>query len=90
MTFAKLYNNENGDQILVVRGTNEAGNPAVNFSFIPDGLGLCSVGPSWKNNSKGWNSAEAYFEKVDEQSAIKIVEDAIQKIHDLKVRDLMN
>lgn len=79
MAFAKLYTKENGDQILVTVGSNDDCKPQVLFSFVPEGLGICTAGPTWDDTDKGWDLAESFFGKVTEESATEFVDGIIQQ-----------
>jgi hypothetical protein len=71
--FAKLYEKEDGEQILVVISTDNEGKPCVQFSFVPKGLGVCTAGPSWNDDDKGWDKAESFFESVTEEKATEFI-----------------
>ena len=73
MAFAKLYGTDK-DQILVTIDSDSDSKPQVKFSFVPEGLGVCSTGPAWTDDDAGWDKAEAFFEKVKEKQAREFVD----------------
>ena len=77
--FAKLFGTDK-DQILVKLDTNDDGNPEIRFYFEPEGLGVCSIASSWKDDSdKSWDKAEAAFALIDEEKARNVVSEMILK-----------
>ena len=71
--FAKLYETEETGQVLLKLAEGEEG-PEVRYYFVPKGLGVCSTALEFKDSEKGtaWDKAEAYFNKIDEESAIQM------------------
>jgi len=77
--FAKLFEAEIG-QVLVKIDYGDEG-PEVRFFFKPDGHGVSSVAiTGFKDDEEGWESAEKYFETIDEDRAITIAREAIESI----------
>ena len=71
--FAKLYGND-VDQILVLLGTNDEGNPEVSFYYQPEGRGVLCTVASWDENSdKTQNKAKKAFDAIDETYARRMV-----------------
>lgn len=74
--FAKLFDTEIG-QVLVKIDVNDEYFPEVRFYFKPEGLGLCSVALEYKDEDdidSAWSKAEFNFNKIDESSALKMVQ----------------
>lgn len=78
--FAKLYESELTGQILVLNDTNDDGDPTVRFTFQPKGLGLCSIGQTFKNTDEGCNHCDEFFNSVDEDLAVTYVTDALRAL----------
>lgn len=77
--FAKIYETSAVGQILVKKDEGEDQTPEVRFFFKPQGLGVCSVALTFPDTDQGWDDCDAAFEKVDEETSIKVVEEIIQK-----------
>ena len=69
--FAKLYEVEGIGQILVKIDTADDECPEVRFYVMPDGLGVSTKSFVWPNTDEGWETAEAYFDDITEESAIE-------------------
>lgn len=69
MKFAKLYETYEYGQILVMLTTNEEDKPTVLFHIQPEGFGVCSIGPTFKDTDAGWDNAEMTFDMVTEEIA---------------------
>jgi len=72
--FAKLYERD-GVQALVMIDTNDKGGPQVKIYTEPEGLGVCSIGPSWDDTPDLWDAAEKYFNSIDEGAAFAAVQE---------------
>lgn len=66
--FAKLYGTDK-DQVLVKQDINEDGCPEIRFYCEPEGLGVCSIAISFKDDENGWDKAEEVFNEVTETKA---------------------
>ena len=66
--FAKLYETSEG-QILVKRGTNPDGDPAVNICFEVEGVVRCETLFAFEDNDK----ADKCFESMNEPKALDMV-----------------
>lgn len=75
--FAKLYETEIG-QVLVKKDEGDEG-PEVRFFFTHEGYGVCSVAIQFDDNESGWDSCDITFEKVDEDMATSIANNAINE-----------
>lgn len=72
--FAKLFNDTEFGQILVVLNTCDEGNPQIVFSFQPEDLGVCNMSMNAKNDSeKAFDSFDKFFEEMDEETAVNAV-----------------
>lgn len=69
--FAKLYESKEYGQVLVMLDTGDDGTPCVSFYAEPEGFGVCSISSKFKDTEEGWDKAEAFFEKVDDEIALK-------------------
>lgn len=79
--FVKLYETEETGQILVKIDDGENG-PEVRYYFVPKGLGVCSAALEFTDDDKGkaWDKADAAFERVDEEQAIKFANTMMQEL----------
>ena len=77
--FAKLFEGDTVGQVVVILDTDEESKPQVTFKFQPEGYGVCSIGPSWPDTDEGWDNAESYFAKVDEELAFGVALDTTKK-----------
>ena len=68
--FCKLFERD-GDQILVRKGVDDDGRPAVIFEFELDPEGELSVSPKlgFNDDDEGWLKMMAAFEKTDAEAA---------------------
>lgn len=73
MKFAKLFDYEDGSQILVKNDDNEKGKPEVRFFFKPNGLGICSTALSFDDSESGCDSADSLFNSTTKQTALDFV-----------------
>jgi hypothetical protein len=72
-SFAKLYETERG-QVLVMLKEGDEGGPEIRFFVQPEGLGVCSVALSWDDGTEeSWAKADAAFERMNEAAALKSV-----------------
>ena len=67
--FAKLFEPEPGNQILVKFDESEDGGPEVRVFIKPEGLGVCSTAYCWEDSDEGWNLAKEAFVAFDEAMA---------------------
>lgn len=74
--FAKIFESEKHGQMLVIKGKDDEGNPAVIVSVMPDSLGLCSASICFEDNDTGWEQRDTTFDLMDEVAA----EDAASRI----------
>ena len=77
--FAKLYEKEGIGQVLVKLDNSEKG-PEIRYYFVPEGLGVCSVAVEFNDNADSWDKADAAFERVNEEQAIQLAREMIQKM----------
>jgi len=78
--FAKLFETEKYGQILVV--LDDVDDCAcVTFSFMPEGLGVCSAAPKFGDN---WGRASTFFDNVNEASAEAIIDSWVTQFHVLE------
>ena len=79
--FAKLYETTEVGQVLVMLdSSNDEAVPEVKFYFEPPELGVCSVGLKFEDSDSGWDKAEKCFSDIDEEKAINVVREPINKI----------
>ncbi len=69
--FAKLY--QRGDEQLLVKIEGADEGPEVRFYFEPEGFGVCSFSLGFDDNDEGWDKAESFFDKVEEEMAFSLV-----------------
>ena len=72
MTFAKMFDTEYGD-VLVMRQDDDEGNPEIRFYCEPEGLGLCSVAFSYSEDA--YERRDEGFDKVTLEMAVKVAKD---------------
>lgn len=72
--FAKLYEMDNGEQVLAKLDSDDDNNPELRFYVEPPGLGVCSIAAKWDDTKRGWDDAQEAFEKVTRDSAVKMAE----------------
>jgi hypothetical protein len=63
--FAKLFEDEKYGQILVIRDTDDEGEPCVKVMAQPHGLGICAVSLAFSNDE----DAQATFERMELEHA---------------------
>jgi hypothetical protein len=90
--FAKLYSHRKLGQVLVVLdATAEDDGLEVTYSYVPDGLGVCSVGVEfrpgggYKTQEEAAAGARDNFESVTEESAFKIIEATDKRIQESRL-----
>lgn len=80
--FAKLYEPEKGQQILVKLDAGDEG-PEVRFYCQPEGLGVCSHAIGWDDTDEGWAEAEKAFSDITEETALEARDNMIAAIQQL-------
>jgi len=81
--FAKLYNNEEVGQVLVVMMTDENHNPCVDVMFKPEGLGVCKYYIYPKDHlseEKKWEYIENVFDSITEEKAVNQAKSVIEAL----------
>ncbi len=70
--FAKIYETEVG-QILIVKEANEdSGKPEVRTYFEPEGFGVCNVAATMKDDSEeSWEQVDKLFDKMTKEKALE-------------------
>ena len=63
---------------MVIQGGDEG--VEVRFSFVPNGLGVCSAAMQYKDTDKGWEDADKFFEEMTEERAVEFARGMMQKI----------
>lgn len=81
--FAKLFETTLG-QILVMRQSGDEG-PEIAFFFDPgvDGLGVCHFKIGYPDSEEGEASADAVFERIDEEAVVKAASAQIANIKEM-------
>lgn len=75
MTFAKLFDRPEYGQVLVVLDANdESGEPELQWSVSPPGLGVCTVRLGFADSDEGWDAAEDALAKADETAADRMAQ----------------
>jgi hypothetical protein len=77
--FAKLYDYEDGLQVLVKIDDNEQGYPEVRFFFSPEDFGICSVAIIFQATDKGYERCDNLFRKTTKESALSHVEEIVRE-----------
>jgi hypothetical protein len=78
--FAKVFKTGDVGQILVVIDDGEKG-PEVQFSFVPDGLGVCRQAIQFDGDiDTAWDSAQELFDSVDEARAVEIIQPTLNML----------
>lgn len=68
--FAKIFHDEQQDQILVKLDHHpDNGRPEVRVYYCPAEYGICSSARTWPNNEAGWLGARAAFDRMTEAEA---------------------
>ena len=75
--FAKLYRNDEYGQILVMKDTDDEGNPCIYF-FVEKNEILCRIGANFDDTNEGWEKRDEGFESIDEGKAIESVKSLIE------------
>lgn len=65
--FCKIFESKDFGQILVIKDSNEDGNPAVSVKFIPDGFGLCGPDYAFTDEDEyvAWEKVDKLFDGID-------------------------
>ena len=80
--FAKLYETEFG-QILVVLDTNsDTGKPELKFSYQPADMGVCSTGINYDDTAKGIKASEHDMRNMSEKRAIAVIRKLDEMLQD--------
>jgi len=81
--FAKLYETERG-QVLVMRQSSDEG-PEIAFHFYPgvDGLGLCQFRIGYTDDDDGESKADTAFEEITQERAVSMVREAMGGIESM-------
>jgi len=74
--FAKIFETEKYGQILVKFDESDENTPEIRFYFKPTDMGVCSLAAQYKDTEKDRELSRDYFEKVDEFSAIAVIDKA--------------
>lgn len=82
-TFAKLFDTEVG-QILVIVQSSDDGDPEIRFFAKPDVLGVCSVALTYEDTDAGWGAAESAFEKIDVDMSLRATRQLFEIASQLK------
>lgn len=88
--FAKLFNTKEHGQIVVIMQANDEDNPEVRLFFKPEGLGICSVAPSFDDSDAGWGLCEQFFNSIDEERDIKWVVEISERFGILEANEHAN
>ena len=82
--FAKLYETERG-QVLVMRDTDDDYKPALKFFFYvgTESIGMSAFVMSFSDDESGEEKADTAFNNVDQELAISIAFQQIDKIKNL-------
>lgn len=72
--FAKVFNTVRG-QIVVMRDSDDDGDPALMFYAEPSGLGVCRLTLSFSDDDEGWDKLDDAFAKADERMALEVTKD---------------
>lgn len=83
LIFARTFLVEPYGQILAVAKETDDGRPEVQWSIVPPGLGLCSMGMGFEDNDEGWDRRDAYFAALVEESAAKAAHAITESIKEL-------
>ena len=70
--FAKLYETEIGQILVLLQGDDEA-KPEVRYFFEPVDLGVCSFALKYEDTDDGWDKAESIFEQTTREIAVGVV-----------------
>lgn len=72
MIFCKIFNDDQGNQILVVNDVNEEGKPSISVSIVPDGLGVCTMRLGYEDSEDGWNKCDKAFDEFNKETAVLV------------------
>jgi hypothetical protein len=73
--FAKSFETSRG-QVLVMKNSNNVGDPELQFYFEPEGLGVCSINLGFGEDSdRAWDALQDAFNQSDIVLAEKIAKD---------------
>ena len=86
--FAKLYGPPS-DQILIMRGTDDAGDPEVRIFFMPPGdfFGLCSFAFGFPDTEAGSLQANLAFDTMTEAQARAAASESLRAFDQLGGRN---
>ena len=75
MKFAKTFNVNKYEQIVVIRGQDRDGAPEIRFFFKPDGFGVCNFGiaPNEGDDTTD-HKLDAAFAEMTGQQAVEIID----------------
>lgn len=97
--FAKLFEDEEVGQVVVMRVNDDDSNPSIQYICQPNvpGIGLCTMTLSFADTRKGRLDRDHAFERVDEAHALeavrKVTKDTASlglKAHDIDGEPLVN
>lgn len=80
--WAKIFES-NGKQVVVEKGTNSDGNPAIFYRWQEVDYNV-STGPSWKDDSsKSFKQCDKAFELINQESVDNFLSPIMSKINEL-------
>lgn len=75
MKFAKTFNVNKYEQIVVIRGQDKDGAPELRFFFKPDGFGVCNFGIAPNDDRHDTDARlDLAFSEMTGQQAVEIVD----------------
>jgi len=77
---AKIFETDKVGQILVKVDADENSKPEVRYFFSPKDMGVCSMAVTFDDSDSGWNSADKLFDKTNEEQALKVICEIMDKI----------
>lgn len=75
--FVKVFNDPDFGQVAVMLDTNDEGQPSLFIIGKPQGFGLCKAGLSYEDSIEGEEKAEAAFEQITEEIALRIYRERV-------------
>lgn len=74
-TFAKLYESQTLGQIVVMKDSNDEGDPSIKFFFQPEGFGVCCFLLNFTavDEDAAWAKCDKAFDKVDAEMTFELV-----------------
>ena len=78
MMFAKLYETSLG-QVVVLRQSNNDGEPEIRFYYEPEGLGVSSMAFCYTDDEDGWQGQQEGFEKI----TLEMAEVAVKQLSNI-------